>query len=366
MATNKNQHFVPRCYLRPFTLESANVAINLFNVDRRRFIEGAAVKHQCSSNYFYGKDLRLERALQLTEGAYSVALMAIQSPGYFMTDEHRVLLRRFWLLQHLRTEAASRRAVEMAAESRKVIGATGKEFNLGIRDAVLIAMRSFVESIDSVDDLKVCLFRNRTGVPFVTSDDPAVLTNRWHLVDKRTESRSFGLHSAGSIFLLPLSPEILCVGYDGEVYGVPHERGWVSVRHAADIEALNQHQYLNCRANIFVRDSAHSELVRRGYDAVASVRPESRFRTVYAVRDTDEGGFARFRAADPVVEAHRREEAIIHTESIHACPTSWPRQIQWRHKGYVYSNGSGVGYLRRARIPADALSPFQRELARPR
>jgi len=55
MATNKNQHFVPRCYLRPFTLDSANVAINLFNIDRMKFVERAPVKHQCSRDYFYGR-----------------------------------------------------------------------------------------------------------------------------------------------------------------------------------------------------------------------------------------------------------------------------------------------------------------------
>lgn len=70
MATNKNQHFVPRCYLRPFTLDSANVAINLFNIDRMKFVERAPVKHQCSRDYFYGEDPALEKALQAEEGLY--------------------------------------------------------------------------------------------------------------------------------------------------------------------------------------------------------------------------------------------------------------------------------------------------------
>ncbi|AXW32869.1 hypothetical protein CJO88_05685 [Ralstonia solanacearum] len=55
VATNKNQHFVPRCYLRQFTIDRGNKAINLYNVERDRFIEGAPVKNQCSGDYFYGK-----------------------------------------------------------------------------------------------------------------------------------------------------------------------------------------------------------------------------------------------------------------------------------------------------------------------
>lgn len=64
MASNKNQHFVPRCYLRPFTLDGNGLSINIFNIDRSRAIKNAPVKNQCSGDYFYGKDQKLERALQ--------------------------------------------------------------------------------------------------------------------------------------------------------------------------------------------------------------------------------------------------------------------------------------------------------------
>jgi hypothetical protein len=55
MASNKNQHFVPRCYLRAFTCNGENRMINLFNIDRRVCIEGAPVKHQCSGAISMGK-----------------------------------------------------------------------------------------------------------------------------------------------------------------------------------------------------------------------------------------------------------------------------------------------------------------------
>jgi hypothetical protein len=92
MATNKNQHFVPRCYLRPFTIDFANTAINLFNIDRLKFIERVPVKHQCSGDYFYGEDLALEEAIQFTESTYGAALRDIFKPGHRLTDSHRDLL----------------------------------------------------------------------------------------------------------------------------------------------------------------------------------------------------------------------------------------------------------------------------------
>ncbi|MEO8332135.1 MAG: DUF4238 domain-containing protein [Gallionella sp.] len=361
MATNKNQHFVPRCYLRPFTIDSANLAINLFNIDRLKFIECASVKHQCSGDYFYGEDLGLEKALQFTEGSYAAALREILKPNYNLTDSHRKLLRRFWLLQHMRTEAASRRAIEMTEAMGDVIGGEASSFRLGIREAVQDAMRAFVERMDMVDDLKICLLRNRTAIPFITSDDPAVLTNRWYLVDRRTRGASFGLQSAGNLLLLPLSPKVLCIGYDGDVYSVPHKGGWADVRHDKDIQALNQHQLLNCRANIFIHDQVHARGVHDAYSRIAPLRPSARHKINYAVLDRHEGDITRYRVVDRTL-AGEHQEALIHTQAVHAIPSAWPRQILWRPKGIVFTNGTGIGYMRRALVELGIYEGFQKEL----
>jgi len=67
MADNKNQHYVPRVHLEPFTLDGEGLAINLFNIDRLRPVHNAPVRNQCSGDYFYGKDERLERAINSVE-----------------------------------------------------------------------------------------------------------------------------------------------------------------------------------------------------------------------------------------------------------------------------------------------------------
>src|SRR5882724_3974132 len=316
MASNKNQHFVPRCYLRPFTVDGADSAINLYNIDRQKFIEQAPVKHQCSGDYFYGKNPLLEKAIQSTEGAYGNALREIRKAGYSLTNEHRNLLKLFWLLQHLRTDAASRRSVEMIDLTKSGIGLSDSSFRLEIREAVQVAMKFFAESIHVVADLKVCLIRNRTATPFFTSDDPAVLTNRWYLESHKTKGRSFGLPSAGDILLLPLSPKTLCLGYDGDVYSVPHENGWVEVRGESDVEAFNEHQFLNCRANVFVQDVAHARLVHESFLRVAPRRPEKRHVIHYAILDRREGDFARYRVVNRA-DTEDHKEALVHTQVVH-------------------------------------------------
>ena len=360
MASNKNQHFVPRCYLKPFSVGPSFATINLLNIDRLRFIESAPIKHQCSGNYFYGQDPQLEKALQTTEGAYANVLGEIIQPGYQLSDNHRSLLRRFWLLQRMRTEAASTRAIELITTMGHAAGVPPEEFRMNIREAVQDSMRLFATEMYSVDDLKICLLRNRTALPFVTSDDPAVLTNRWQLESPRTKGKSFGLQSAGALLLLPLTPQILCLGYDGDVYSIPHEKGWVEVKRESDVFALNQHQFFNCLANIFVQDPAHRELIRDAFMASAPLRSKVRHRLNYAVLEAHDGDSSIYRVVEQS-NAPEHQQALLHVQTIHAHPSAWPKQVQWRTNGSVYSNGTGVGYVRRGWLDRVGGPPFAKE-----
>jgi hypothetical protein len=61
MAGNKNQHFVPKFYLRHFSADKKS--IHLLNLKSEKPIFGAPLKNQCSRDYFYGEDGRHEKAL---------------------------------------------------------------------------------------------------------------------------------------------------------------------------------------------------------------------------------------------------------------------------------------------------------------
>jgi hypothetical protein len=340
-------------------MDGENAAIHLFNIDRLAFVRNAPVKHQCSGDYFYGQDEKLEKAIRFLEGSYGATLSAILRPRVVLDEGHRGVLRRFWLFQYMRTEAASRRSVEMQEGMAAAIGEPKDSFGATIKEAVQIAMHVYVDEMDLIDDLKVCLIRNRTDIPFVTSDDPAAMTNRWHFEDGRVRGKSPGLGSAGAIMLLPLSPEVLCVIYDGDVYCIPHINGWVDVKREADIEAFNQHQFLNCTANIYFRDWGNHLWVHDEFFALRPLRPAARYRVNYAVYDGSDGDTERFRAVDRV-GASTDGRALIHGQSILAKPSVWPRQIAWRTSGSAYTNGTGVGYIRRRTIDRRRSGGFQK------
>ena len=213
MADNKNQHFVPKAHLKPFSVRGEGSAIHLFNLDRAQIFCDAPVKNQCARDYFYGQDARLERAIQLVEGEYARCVSSLHEPGTFVGEVHATILRRFAYLQHLRTEAAAQRSAELAFTITDVRGADIEQptFKEAVRNAVIDAMRYYAETMDIIDDLKVRIVRNITSDPFITSDDPAVLANRWHQQDMRALHRSFGIVSAGLVLFLPLSPTLLAL-----------------------------------------------------------------------------------------------------------------------------------------------------------
>ncbi|PLX60312.1 DUF4238 domain-containing protein [Sedimenticola selenatireducens] len=360
MATNKNQHFVPRCYLKPFTLDGENKVINLFNIDRERHIHFAPVKHQCSRDYFYGDNPQLESAIQFVERSYASTIKELLVDGKKLNAKHKTILRRFWLLQHLRTEAACKRAAEMNNEMGSTFRAEIKDFKISIKDAVEMAMMTYADSMDIVDDLKVCLFKNKTRTPFVTSDDPAVLSNKWHLSDKRANFMSFGMHSAGALLFLPLSPKVLCLCYDGDVYSIGHTNGWVPVKNERDIKHFNQLQLANCMANIYYQDKDHSSSINKLYEETFHIRPERRHRFNYAVFDYEENGYERYRVVEKE-ELQENDNALFHYESIHPEPTNWPQHIKVRRNGAVYTNDTRVGYIRYEKIKERTSGGFRRE-----
>lgn len=347
MATNKNQHFVPRVHLKAFATAEGSDAINLYNVDRDKVVLGAPIKHQCSRDYFYGRDQALDDAIQTVEREYGRVIRGLLTPHTTLAKEDHVTLIIFWHLQYLRTEAASRRSVEMLDDLRTVVGIDQQTYGMAIKDAVQVAMRVFAQTIHQMTDLKGCLVRNDTNVPFVTSDDPAVFVNRWLTQIRPPIGRSFGLTSAGAIAVLPLMPHLAYLAYDSDVHTVDTPRGQIKLTQTRDVEAINALQYLNSRANIYSRNEASFEHIREQYLALALYRPKTRFATHYAIKDREFEGSTRYVRVDRHA-IPEDQDAIVHSETIHIRPRDWPRFLRWKSNGFAFALGPGRTLVRRA------------------
>jgi hypothetical protein len=349
MGSYKNQHFVPRCYLKPFSINGEGRAINLYNIDRRAGIEKAPIRGQCARSYFYGKDLRLEKLLQISEDMYANTVRNINEPGYTLTDSDGSVLRHFCYLQHCRTEATSQRAAASMSEMADIAwkGEAPADWRTTMRDAVLTGMRTFGDTMHVVDDLKVCLIRNLTRQSFATSDDPAVTTNRWYAQNPKAKGLSGGIGSAGALMLLPLTPRVMAVIYDGDVYSIPNTGGWTISRRNDDIDAFNEQQFLGCLANIYFADWSTLAQISQAFETARAYRPIARHEIVTAELEHVDDWGERYRAVTRE-KLERKGRFFLHLRSIQPRPDRWPSMIRWRSNPRIYSNGTATGFVRRS------------------
>lgn len=320
----------------------------------------APVKNQCSRDYFYGTDEKLENAIQLVESSYGLTLREIIQNNRAFTEKNKAVLKTFWLFQHLRTEAAATRTVQMAESTRTLASLPPDEFSLGIKEAVQIACRAFVDTMHQIDDLKFCIVKNRTRIPFITSDNPAVMTNKWRLEKDKAPGHSFGTGSAGMLAILPLTPKLLFLGYDGDVYSVPNEKGIVNIKQTRDVISFNRHQFLQCVSNVYIHDPEYGESISKHNADVESIRPKERHVVHYAQYDCTVGNHKRYLIVSPD-EIDKEKEGFMHSQVIHPHPEMWPSQIRIRTNGSVYTNGTGVGYIRAAQTLVKSGRDFWRE-----
>ena len=214
-----------------------------------------------------------------------------------------------------------------------------------IKGAIRAAMLHYAKSMSIVDDLKVCLVHNATALPFITSDNPCILANRWYQKDERARGSSFGVGKAGAIFFLPLSPNLVCVIYDGDVYSLPNQSGHLRVRKSADIRLINEHQILGCGENLYFHNWNDRDEVAEQYETASPRRVLNSHRVTLAVLDRTTDWGSRYE----VVKREQIEpgqETLVHVQTHHPVPSAWPSFIGFRSGGRVFSNNSGTGFVR--------------------
>src|ERR1700688_4702033 len=92
MAEQKSQHWVPKFYLRNFSSDTEQKQLNLFQVQQGRFIPRINLGHQCADDYFYGKDLVLEKTFGPLESVWAEVFRELHHKGVVIpeTREHLI------------------------------------------------------------------------------------------------------------------------------------------------------------------------------------------------------------------------------------------------------------------------------------
>jgi len=331
--------------LKPWTLDGNGKAIHLYNIRADRGVPNAPVKSQCSRDYFYGSDLRLETWLGYGEGIYAETVRRLPCRDSEEGRRYLDILKLLSFLQMIRTERSLAEEAQMLREMNDVVfhGVLPEGEEPPTHEQIVHgAIERWHNSKESLADLKGLLVINESSVPFVVTDDPAVHTNKLHI--HKLGSSNFGIQQSGMILTMPISPRLAVLFYDGHVYTCPDKKGLnLHLTADEDAKAFNELQYLKANENVYFRDWDQLESIRAGFHFVADRRLSVHFQLNLLVPvEGREGAFVK---ADDVMLAPEGS-SIIHTETVSFRPRSWPSQLRYRSDMYGFSNQSGAGYLR--------------------
>jgi hypothetical protein len=352
MPEKKNQHFVPRCALKPFSLDGAGLAINLFNIPRARAIQNAAVKSQCARDYFYGKgENSAEGLLAKLEEQYARIVLHLSGGANLSTTEED-WLRLFIAVQLRRTEAAINQMRDLTSSMKDKVYARDPEQraddNRTDSQLMVVSLKIALELKKYGDDLKLVIFANKTGLDFVTCDHPVFFTNRYHI--QRLHQHNFGMVSSGAIISMPLSPRLSLMAYDTNVYTLPNATGnsCLDLARKADVCALNQTQYLSADKNIYFRSWDDAKRIGAEVAALSEIRATAGATSQTLVRDYSDGGPGEAYKRGTAEEEANARETLVMTSFRQPEPPDWPSVLKFRSKPKTFWNGSAVGHVRKA------------------
>jgi hypothetical protein len=231
-----------------------------------------ALKNQCYRDYFYGKDLQIEKALSLIEGQMSQILNRVQSKNTLPnrgSPDHITLLM-YTLIQHARTAYSAEmydeqtdkiikhlvapKLVDMNYSSEQIASV-----RVTLKNPARFALSVAAPHYPLLVDLKLKLIRATGAHEFITSDTPVVFYNQF--LSFRKLGSNTGLASKGLIIFIPISPKQLIILYDEAVYGVGSKScDVINVSDPRDVEQINRLQFVSALENIYYSDKSFPAL----------------------------------------------------------------------------------------------------------
>lgn len=265
MANKKKQHYVPKFYLRYFSLSNTKKQIKLYLKETGRIIQKADLEGQAQEDYFYGKDLEREEWFGTIENQSSLILNRVVQTKELPKDksDNYYLIWLFILLQAYRTKANAEDFNHMIDTIMKTAMKFEPQFKnfdydthfFAYEDAIEKKLDLLLNSLPMMMDMQIKLIRNTTSNELITSDNPISKYNQF------LESRKFpfghtGMASKGLQIFYPLAPDLLLIMYDPKVYKIGNKKQFSDIpMNEKDIEYLNILTCLYANKSIYSTDN---------------------------------------------------------------------------------------------------------------
>ena len=262
MADKKDQHYVPRFYMKRFSNESN--LVDIMRVSDGEVIKEVNYRSQCKKAYFYGSDLKWENQLSQYEDRWSKVFIQIDNQKEL--DENEIKsIKEFALFQRLRTSGEFSHHYQERTELFKMYVQelclmNGFDYDDEVKNVIkqnvdkslspsdLLDVINAIEK--TIDDLSVVFIIYSTQNKLIISDVPIIMINPFH-------SPSIGLGCVGLVILFPVSVDTLAVIYDSNVYKTNAGFLYVESTNESEVETLNRLQYISADKIILGKTRDH-------------------------------------------------------------------------------------------------------------
>lgn len=245
MAEKKNHHFVPQSYQRLFSNDGKSIGV--YNIKKNLLINQSSIKHTMSKDYFYSKNQNVEDALAEIERLCMLAFHKLDNNNdYNLHEVERLNILTYVMMQLGRTVYMSERLSddvnEMSLEIfKRCTGMEQVDPHLEFRfdEPPLFSLSVYAGMVVNMADLsfKLVCIDSKCSSTFITSDCPAFIINPYFDFLGYAGVKILGYK--GVCIMMPLSPKLLILFYDSNVYKIGNRKGKVTISEPKEIEAIN-------------------------------------------------------------------------------------------------------------------------------
>ncbi|WMX13220.1 DUF4238 domain-containing protein [Aureispira sp. CCB-E] len=274
MADKKKQHYVPRFYLKLFSILPKKTQLKIYNKSNNTIIPQGPLKTQAYENYFYDKKPEIENSFAELEAKSANILKEIIRTQNLPNkkEEDYVTLWFFTLVQAARTKFMAISMDNMMNNLFDTVSKHDKNLKNALenttfnqQNTALLNLKFLLKSIHKAFDLEGKLIVNETQKPFITSDNPVMKYNQF-LERKAHPSGRTGLSSKGLQIFYPINPKVLLMLFDSKVYKVGNRKQkTIYTKEEKDIESLNLLQFINSDKVVFSNDQASDIYLKKLY-----------------------------------------------------------------------------------------------------
>lgn len=264
------QHYVPRCYMKNFSIvkgsgKKKKQLIAFYQFDEKLLKENIPTESICYKKYFYGEDGKIEKEFATKETKWAEVLKDIVSTDTYNLDKKQEnLIKEFAIFQYCRTLAMYNHGKNMMSEFMENIiskdishnekNMRKEEISKKIENELRASdmINSCENLIEIIDDLNISLIKFNTEKKLITSDMPIIMINPF-------SPNQVGIAMVGIIILFPVAPDKLVMICDGKVY--TNCKNFMTICNEDDVINLNKYQMISAEERILAREIEDLEII---------------------------------------------------------------------------------------------------------